>query len=283
VSATAAAMVRIPPGRCRIGSGAHYPEERPARDVAVEAFLIDRTPVTSAAFADFVAATGWVTAAEKSEPPGSAVFVMTAGPVDLHEPAHWWRFVAGASWRAPLGPGSSIAGKEKHPVTHVALADAVAFAQWRNARLPTETEWEVAARGGRDAAVYAWGDAFAPGGALMANVWTGSFPWYFEREGAPGTTPIGSFPANGYGLVDMIGNTWEWTASAFAAADASASGPACSCGAAPAAARLQAVKGGSFLCAGEYCARYRPAARIGVAPGTTTAHIGFRCARDAGR
>ena len=276
-------MVPIPAGRYRVGSDVHYPEERPSREVAVSAFLLDREPVTHAAFADFAGATGWVTVAERSEPAGSAVFVMSDGPVNLHDPSNWWRFVAGASWRAPLGPGSSIAGRDDHPVTHVALDDATAFAQWRGARLPTEAEWEIAARGGRADAVYAWGDEFAPGGASMANVWSGSFPWYFARAGAPGTTAVGSYPPNGYGLVDMIGNTWEWTASPFHVDEANAGGSACSCSPAPRVARLQALKGGSFLCAGEYCARYRPAARIGVAPETSTAHIGFRCARDGDR
>ena len=274
-------MVPVAAGAYRVGSDAHYPEERPAREVAVAAFLIDRTPVTNAAFAEFVAATGWITAAERCAPAGSAVFAMSAGPVDLRDPSNWWRFVAGASWRAPLGEGSSLAGREDHPVTHVALADAVAFARWRVARLPTETEWEVAARGGRDRAAYAWGDEFAPGGALMANVWTGSFPWYYARDGAPGTTPVGSYPPNGYGLVDMIGNTWEWTTSPFHAGTGPAGERACSCSPVAKPAPLQALKGGSFLCAGEYCARYRPAARIGVTPDTSTLHIGFRCARDA--
>jgi formylglycine-generating enzyme required for sulfatase activity len=273
-------MASIPAGRYGVGSDAHYPEERPFRRVDVQAFRIDRTPVTNAAFAAFVADTGWRSVAERAEPPGSALFVMSAGPVDLHDPSRWWRFSEGASWRAPLGPGSSIAGREDHPVTHVALEDALAFAQWRGARLPTEIEWEVAARGGLDAAAYAWGEAFAVDGAVMANVWTGSFPWYFARGGAPGTTPVGTFAANGYGLVDMIGNTWEWTASPYFAGGDRGAGHACArSGSAPAAA-LQALKGGSFLCAGEYCARYRPAARIGVTRATCTAHIGFRCARD---
>jgi formylglycine-generating enzyme required for sulfatase activity len=273
-------MVPVAAGRYRVGSDAHYPEERPARAVAVAAFLIDRTPVTNAAFAQFVAATGWVTAAERAEPPGSALFAMSAGPVDLRDPSRWWRFVAGASWRAPLGPGSSIAGREHHPVTHVALADALAYARWRDARLPTEDEWEVAARGGRDGEPYAWGEELAPEGRLMANVWTGSFPWYFARAGAPGTTAVGSYPPNGYGLVDMIGNVWEWTRTPMHEPKP------CGCTPPPlegsaAADTMLVLKGGSFLCAGEYCARYRPAARIALTPDSTTAHVGFRCAADA--
>jgi formylglycine-generating enzyme required for sulfatase activity len=177
--------------------------------------------------------------------------------------------------RELAGPGSSIDGLGDHPVVHVARADAEAYAAWCGRRLPTESEWEVAACGGLIDAAYAWGTELAPAGALMANIWTGAFPWYFARGGEPGTTPVGSFPPNGYGLCDMIGNVWEWTASPFAPpAEA-----ACSCG--PRRdGDLVALKGGSFLCAAEYCARYRPAARIGLTPDSTTAHVGFRCAAD---
>jgi formylglycine-generating enzyme required for sulfatase activity len=267
--------VAIPSGRYRVGSDEHYPEERPARDVEVAAFHIDVTPVTNRAFAEFVAATGWATVAERAEPAGSAVFAMTAGPVDLHDPSRWWRFVPGASWRAPSGPGSTLDGRDDHPVVHVALEDARAYARWRGKRLPTEAEWEVAARGGLAGAAYAWGDELMPDGRLLANVWTGVFPWYFARAGAPGTSVVGSFPANGYGLFDMIGNVWEWTVSPFAAAE-----PSCVCAtrtAPDAGAQDLTVKGGSFLCAAEYCARYRPAARIGLTADSTAAHVGFRC------
>jgi sulfatase modifying factor 1 len=268
-------MIAIPAGRYRVGSDDHYPEERPARVVDVAAFRIDATPVTNRAFAAFVAATGYVTVAEHAEPPGSAVFSMTAGPVDLHDPSHWWRFVPGATWREPAGPGSNVAGREEHPVVHVALADAAAFAEWRGARLPNEAEWEAAARGGLADATYAWGEELMPEGRLLANVWTGAFPWYFAC-GTPGTTAVGTFPPNGHGLVDMIGNVWEWTSSPFAAAEAGAC--ACAVGATTAANRV-ALKGGSFLCAAEYCARYRPAARLGLTPESTAMHVGFRCAR----
>lgn len=269
------AMVSVPAGRYRVGSDAHYPEERPVRVVEVAAFRIDVAPVTNRAFAAFVAETGYVTVAERAEPAGSGVFVMTSGPVDLREPSNWWRFVSGASWREPSGAGSSIAGREEHPVVHVALADATAFAEWRGARLPTEAEWEAAARGGLADATYAWGEELMPEGRLLANVWTGAFPWYFAR-GTPGTTPVGSFPANGFGLVDVIGNVWEWTTSPFEAAEEGAC--ACAVGATNAAARI-ALKGGSFLCAAEYCARYRPAARLGLTPDSTAMHVGFRCVR----
>jgi formylglycine-generating enzyme required for sulfatase activity len=162
---------------------------------------------------------------------------------------------------------------------HVARADAEAFAAWRGARLPTEAEWEAAARGGLAAAEYAWGDALMPEGRLLANVWTGAFPWYFARAGAPGTTPVGAFPPNGFGLVDVIGNVWEWTASPFTTAgDAPC---ACAAGAGQGGPALAVLKGGSFLCAAEYCARYRPAARLGLPPDSTAMHVGFRCAADA--
>lgn len=304
------AMVAVPGGRVGVGSDAHYAEERPARVVAVAPFRIDAVPVTNRAFARFVADTGWVTAAERAEPPGSAVFAMTSGPVDLRDPSHWWRFAAGATWRAPAGPGSTLAGRDEHPVVHVGLADAHAYAAWRGKRLPTEVEWETAARGGLAGAAYAWGDELLPGGRLLANFWTGAFPWYFARGDAPGTTPVGLFPPNGYGAYDMIGNVWEWTSSPFASGATAASGePACGCGSATEAARtraasdggedaapergaasalvaieapaLVALKGGSYLCAAEYCARYRPAARIGLTADSTTAHVGFRCAADA--
>jgi formylglycine-generating enzyme required for sulfatase activity len=265
-------MIAVPGGWYRLGSDEHYAEERPARDVEVAGFLIDRTPVTNRAFAEFVAATGYVTVAERAEPPGAALFTMSTGPIDLHDPSLWWRFAAGASWHAPRGPGSSIEGRDDHPVVHVAFPDAEAYAAWRGKRLPTEAEWEAAARGGLSAAPFAWGHEFAPAGRLMANVWTGAFPWYFARGAEPGTTPVGSFPPNGYGLSDMIGNVWEWTTSPFVHKAACACGPAGGTG-------LIALKGGSFLCAGEYCARYRPAARIGLTPDSTTAHVGFRCAR----
>ena len=269
-------MVAIPAGRHRVGSDEHYPEERPAREVEIAAFRIDVTPVTNRDFAAFVAATGWVTLAERATPAGSAVFTLSVGPVDLRDPSQWWRFVPEASWRAPAGAGSTIDAHADHPVVHVALEDAQAYARWRGARLPTEPEWEAAARGGLLGRPYAWGDELMPDGRLLANVWTGAFPWYFARPGAPGTTRVGDFPPNGYGLRDMIGNVWEWTASPFEGRNE------CPCGVAAGEAALVALKGGSFLCAAEYCARYRPAARIGLTPVSTTSHVGFRCVADVG-
>jgi formylglycine-generating enzyme len=272
-TALRAVAVTIPGGQFTIGSDEHYPEERPARTVSATPFRLARTPITNADFAEFVAETGWVTMAERTG--SSDVFVMTRHPVPLTAPDQWWANTPGACWRHPEGPTSSILGREAHPVTHVCQADAQAFADWAEARLPTELEWEVAARGGLAACVYAWGNEFTPDGTLHANIWTGSFPWYFSRDHGPGTNAVGAYPPNGFGLSDMIGNVWEWTDSLFSH-DAK-----CDCAAGQSAPDINvALKGGSFLCAGEYCLRYRPAARIGVKPGATTSHIGFRCAWD---
>lgn len=273
-------MVAIACGRYRLGSDEHYPEERPARDGEVAAFAIDREPVTNEAFARFVAATGYVTAAEHARPAGSAVFVMSRAAVDLRDPSNWWRFSPGASWRHPDGPDSGIEGRERHPAVHVGFEDAQAYAAWAGKRLPDEKEWEAAARGTLVAAPYAWGDELMPGGRLMANIWTGSFPWYFAREGRPGTAEVGSYPPGAHGLVDMIGNVWEWTRTPMTAPRP------CGCTPPPVdsanldSKTLLVLKGGSYLCAGEYCARYRPAARIALTADSTTAHVGFRCAAD---
>jgi formylglycine-generating enzyme len=266
---TSSAMVRIPGGRVRVGSDAHYPEERPAREIEPKPFWIDRTAVTNAAFAEFVAATGWVTTAENQTAPGSLVFHMTEAPVDLQDPGQWWSHVAGANWRCPEGPGSNLLGRDDHPVVHVSKHDALAYAAWRGVRLPDEWEWEAACRGGILGATYAWGNQFDP---EQANIWIGAFPWYFARGGKPGTCTVDRHPPNGFGLYGMIGNVWEWTSSSFA-------GDGC-CGPAASAPALTTLRGGSYLCAAEYCLRYRPAARIGQDAATTTGHIGFRCARD---
>lgn len=263
-------FVTVPAGDYRLGSDDHYPEERPARFTRVEPFALARRPVTNAEFARFTAATGHVTTAEKGDRPGSAVFTMTPGPVDLRDPGQWWRFVDGASWREPEGRGSASRLDPAAPVTHVTIEDAEAYCAWAGLRLPTEGEWEAAARGGIPDAPYAWGEKFMPDGRLMAHVWTGAFPWYFAR-GTPGPAPVGLYPANGYGFLDMIGNVWEMTASPFDGAGG------CGCREGGAGA-LRAAKGGSFLCAGEYCLRYRPAARIGIAPGDSSSNVGFRCA-----
>jgi formylglycine-generating enzyme required for sulfatase activity len=264
----------IPEGIYQTGSDHHYPEEKPLLQRTIKAFKLAAQPTTNHEFAEFIAATNYKTQAERNNPPGSMVFAMTAGPANLHDPSQWWRFIPGANWRNPGGPGTTIENQPDHPVIHVSQQDAQAYATWRGARLPTEWEWEAAARGGLNGATYCWGNEFSPGGELLANIWTGAFPWYFDRAATPGPMPVGRFPPNGYGLYDMAGNVWEWTTSLFNM----------KCGCTPpadnAAVDMVALRGGSFLCAAEYCLRYRPAARIAVEPGVTTSHIGFRCAWD---
>jgi formylglycine-generating enzyme len=304
-------MAWIPGGTFRMGSADFYPEERPVHRVAVDGFWMDRRPVTVADFRRFVTATGYVTVAERplaaadypeADPellvPGSLVFQRSSGPVDLRDYRNWWDYVPGASWRRPLGPGQDARDRGQHPVTQVAYADAEAYADWAGQELPTEAEWEYAARGGLDGAVYAWGDEFAPGGAMMANTWQGSFPWQnLLTDGYEGTSPAGSFPANGYGLQDMTGNVWEWTCDFFTpghqadAADAccaprnprvSAPVPGAAAAEPGAAIPRRVIKGGSHLCAPSYCLRYRPAARQGEAVDTATCHLGFRCISRGG-
>jgi sulfatase modifying factor 1 len=298
-------MEWIPGGTFRMGSSDFYPEERPVHRVTVDGFWMDRDPVTVTEFRRFVTATGYVTVAERplaaadypdADPellvPGSLVFQRTPGPVDLRDYRNWWAYVPAASWQRPLGQGSDCRGRGQHPVTHVAYEDAEAYASWAGKDLPSEAEWEYAARGGLDGAVYAWGDDFAPGGRMMANTWQGSFPWQnLLTDGFEGTSPVGSFPANGYGLHDMTGNVWEWTSDYFAPRH-----PADAC-CAPRNPRVTAreqsmvagepganlprkvIKGGSHLCAPSYCLRYRPAARQGETVDSATSHLGFRCLR----
>jgi formylglycine-generating enzyme len=293
-----AGMAWIPGGTFAMGSLDFYPEERPIRAAAVRGFWIDQHPVTVADFGRFVAATGHVTVAERRPDPacypgaaaedlvpGSLVFRAPHGPVALHDVRRWWAWVPGASWRHPEGPGSVVDGREGHPVTHVAYEDAEAYAHWAGKRLPTEAEWEFAARGSLEGATYAWGDEFAPGGELRANTWQGEFPWQNLRlDGYAGTSPVGAFAPNGYGLFDVTGNVWEWTADAWGPHHAHADHRGC-CGiaAAPAAPPIprRVTKGGSHLCAPNYCHRYRPAARQGQSIDTSTSHIGFRCVRYA--
>ena len=276
-------MVWIPGGEFRMGADDQYPEERPTRPMRVAGFWIDRHEVTNRRFAEFVRATGHVTEAER--PPtreqypdarndllvaGSAVF--TAIPDGQPAPElSWWHYVPGADWRHPSGPDSSIAERMDHPVVQVTWADAQAFARWAGCALPTEAQWEWAARAGSQAR-YAWGDEFRPGGRFMANTFQGEFPRPDQGlDGFVGTAPVGSFPPNGFGLFDMIGNAWEWTAEVFdPTVDAAASQPS---------VRRRTLRGGSFLCAPDYCCRYRPSARIGVPEDTSTNHIGFRCVR----
>ena len=300
-------MRLIPGGRFRMGSDRFYPEEAPVVEVRVDAFLIDETPVTNAEFARFVAETGHVTFAEVAPDPrdypgmdpalaqpGSAVFEQPARVAGLRDIGQWWRWRIGANWRRPLGPGSSLEGLDDHPVVHVAHADAAAYAAWAGKALPTEAEWEFAARGGLEGADYAWGGELAPGGSMMANYWQGEFPLRNDlTDGWLRTSPVRSFPANGYGLFDMIGNVWEWTDDWYAPRTAAPARAACCVPANPrggaeaesldptAAVPIprRVVKGGSHLCAANYCRRYRPAARHPEAVDTTTSHIGFRCVK----
>ncbi len=301
-------MALVPASTFWMGSDRHYPEEAPCRQVAVDAFEIDRTPVTNAAFALFVDATGYVTLAERAPDPqlypdadpellrpGSAVFTPPDRPVPTTDPFLWWSYVIGADWRHPLGPASSTRGLEDHPVIHVAFEDAEAYARWAGKRLPTEAEWECAARAGLDRAAFAWGEELAPGGRMLANYWQGRFPHEnLELDGYARTSPVGAFPANGFGLYDMIGNVWEWTQDWYALPE-QPGGHACCAprnprGGSEAASRdpsdpgrdfgRKVLKGGSHLCAETYCQRYRPAARYPQTIDSTTSHIGFRCVRS---
>jgi len=296
-------LIELPGGQFRMGSTSFYPEEAPIHTVTVAPFAIERHPVTNAEFAEFVDATGYVTVAEKPlDPalypgvaqedllPGALVFRPTAGPVNLEDWRQWWDWAPGAHWRRPFGDGSDIAGKDSHPVVQIAYPDAGAYAAWANRRLPTEAEWEYAAAAGATT-TYAWGDEPTVDGNLMANTWQGRFPY---RNGGAlgwvGTSPVGTFAPNAFGLFDMIGNVWEWTTTPYSARgharrDAGADGssldlPANSCCPPPAdpdPTVIQSLKGGSHLCAPEYCLRYRPAARSPQSQDSSTTHIGFRC------
>ena len=291
-------------GTFAMGSDDFYPEERPVHRVRVAAFRMDRYPVTNADFESFIKATGYRTVAETPPDPadypgltpelaraGSLVFQPTSGPVPLDNPAQWWAFVPGADWRHPAGPGSSIEGRMDHPVVHIAHADAEAYAAWRGKSLPTEAEWEFAARGGLDRAPYSWGDDPFPDGIPRANIWQGQFPYHNLRADGHGTTQAGLFPANGYGLRDMIGNVWEWTEDWWAESAVPMASPCC-VAENPRGGSLdgsldpempaiaigrKVIKGGSHLCAPNYCQRYRPAARAPQMIDSTTSHIGFRC------
>jgi formylglycine-generating enzyme len=299
-------MVWMSGGTFRMGSDRHYPEEAPAHRVTVDGFWIDRAPVTNAEFHRFVHATGYVTFAEiapqASDYPGARPEMLRAGSlaftpprhaVDLSDWSQWWQFKFGAEWRRPYGPRSSIAGLSHHPVVHVAYRDALAYAQWAGKDLPSEAEWEFAARGGLDGAEFAWGDEFMPQGKPQANTWHGNFP--HERLPADGyarTSPVGAFPANGYGLYDMIGNVWEWTRDWYSPRHEPDAAKACCIPANPRGGGEEAsydsclpeiriprkvLKGGSHLCAPNYCRRYRPAARHAQPIDTSTSHVGFRC------
>ncbi|HVV51726.1 MAG TPA: formylglycine-generating enzyme family protein [Polyangia bacterium] len=296
-------MAWIPGGTFTMGSNDHYREEAPAHAETIEGFWIDRWPVTNALFRRFVEETGYLTQAEiapdaaqypGADPallvPASVVFVKPAGRVDLRDVLNWWAFVPGADWRHPTGPGSSLDGLDEHPVVHVGIEDAAAYAGWAGKALPTEAEWEFAARGGLDGATYAWGDELEPDGKPMANTWQGQFPYEnLLADGYETTSPVGAFPPNGWGLYDMIGNVWEWTADWYAPSHREPEGSCCGGGdgrtarersydpTVPLPIPRKVIKGGSFLCAPNYCRRYRPAARMAQAIDTATCHLGFRC------
>jgi formylglycine-generating enzyme required for sulfatase activity len=296
-------MEWVPAGTFLMGSDHHYPEETPAHPVTVEGFWMDRCAVTNAEFGRFVEATGHVTVAERApdhaaypgaDPaqllPASAVFRKPRRPVPLNDPYQWWINVPMASWRHPRGPQSSLKGLDAHPVVHIAWADAEAYAAWAGKELPSEAELERAARGGLEGAEYAWGDELTPGGRHMANVWQGEFPVLNDTlDGYDYTAPVHSFPPNGFGLFEMTGNVWEWTIDWHqdhgASPDACCSVDAVRRGGRdasidpqdPARIPRKVIKGGSHLCAPNYCRRYRPAARMAHAVDTSTSHLGFRC------
>ena len=300
-------MLWIPGGQFRMGSEDFYPDERPIQEVVVDGFWMDRYLVTNAQFAGFVDATGYVTLAERplnpadypgapaeNLVPGALVFQKRSHPVDLRDYGNWWAWVPGTNWKHPYGPDSTTGGTEQHPVVHVAYEDAEAYAKWAGKDLPTEAEWEFAARGGLDGKKFTWGDEHFPDGKAMANSWQGEFPWQnLLTDGYEGTSPVGAFPANGYGLHDMAGNVWEWTSDWFVPRGAD-DGKSC-CGGPKVNPRASSseksfdprqpqfriprkvVKGGSHLCAPNYCLRYRPAARQPQMIDSGMSHIGFRC------
>jgi formylglycine-generating enzyme required for sulfatase activity len=299
-------MIFVPGGTFRMGSEKHYPEEAPVHRVTVDGFWIDKYPVTNREFREFVEATNHVTFAEIPPDPkdypgalpemlyaGSLVFTPPNRPIDLRDWSQWWQFLKGAQWRHPHGPGTTIEGRDDYPVLHVSFADALAYAQWAGKDLPTEAEWEYAARGGLDGAEFAWGDEFNPGGKHMANTWQGDFPNHNRNDdGFPRTSPVTAFPPNGYGIHDMIGNVWEWTKDWYSQKHEGDKEKACCVPQNPRGGTEEAsfdpcqptiriprkvLKGGSHLCAPNYCRRYRPAARHAQPVDTSTSHVGFRC------
>jgi formylglycine-generating enzyme required for sulfatase activity len=298
-------MVWVPGGEFVMGSDDHYPEEAPAHRVRVAGFWADPCTVTNDEFARFVKATGHVTLAEQVPDPaeypdarpellvaGSSVFRRPGHPVDLRDAYEWWGWVPGANWRHPRGRQSSIRRLGDHPVVHLAWADVEAYAAWVGKSLPTEAEWERAARGGLEGAEFAWGEELTPGGRHMANVWQGDFPHHNTlADGWEYTAPVRSFPPNGYGLFQVAGNVWEWTSDWYQDhADHAHEHPCCTVDDPRGASREASVdpagsgaiarkvmKGGSHLCAPNYCRRYRPAARMAQAVDTSTSHLGFRC------
>ena len=300
------AMRMMPGGTFRMGSDRHYPEEAPVHRVTVDPFWIDRTPVTNRMFRDFVRDTGHVTVAEQvpdaESYPGAIPEMLYAGSLVFAPPPHsagslhwtqWWSFLKGANWRHPYGAGSNVKGLDDHPVVHIAYPDAMAYARWAGKELPTEAQWEFAARGGLDGAEYAWGDEFTPNGRHLANTWQGAFPIENLRtDGYERTSPVTAFPPNGYGLHDMIGNVWEWTSDWYSEKHEADAPKACCIPRNPRGGMEEnsldpcqpqiriprkVLKGGSHLCAPNYCRRYRPAARHAQPIDTSASHVGFRC------
>ncbi len=301
-----AELVWIPGGTFRMGSEDHYPEEAPVHSVTVDGFWVSRYTVTNEEFVRFVEETGYLTVAERPlDPadfpgapaenlvPGSLVFTGTPGPVDLRHLNQWWAWTPGACWRHPEGRRSTLDGRGEHPVVHIAFEDAEAYASWAARELPTEAEWELAARGGIDGAPFVWGDEQFPNGKPLANWWQGEFPWQNSGEdGFEGAAPVGSFPPNGYGLHDMAGNVWQWTGDWYTSTHPEAADKPCCVPRNPRGGPVEGsydpaqpqfkvprkvIKGGSFLCADTYCQRYRPAARRPQMVDTGMSHIGFRC------
>jgi formylglycine-generating enzyme len=297
-------MVWIPGGNFKMGSDKFYQEENPVHTVTVDGFWMDQFTVTNDEWQRFIDATGYVTLAErpaKAEDypgaapellvPASVVFQKPGRRVDLTNCFNWWTYVPGAQWRHPDGPESTLEGRGTHPVVHVAYEDIEAYTEWIGKELPTEAEWEFAARGGLDGTDFTWGNDFTPGGVHMANTWQGEFPWQnLKTDGYEGSSPVGSFPANGYGLYDMAGNVWEWTTDWFQ--EHSKVQRSCCGSLNPKGGVLEGsydprlpsikvprkvMKGGSYLCAPNYCRRYRPAARMPQPIDTSTCHLGFRC------
>lgn len=304
-------VVRIGGGEFMMGSNVHYPEEAPSHRVHVDSFGIDRYEVTNRQFAAFVKATGYVTVAERPlDPldfpgappqnlvPGSLVFTPTPGPVDLRHLSQWWTWTPGACWSRPEGARTTVDDRRDHPVVHIAHEDAAAYAAWVGARLPTEAEWEFAARGGLAGAAFTWGDQARPDGQIMANTWDGlDFPWRSTGEsGWLRTAPVGTFPPNGFGLYDMAGNVWEWTDDWWTSKHPEDAAKSCCIPSNPRGGEIdgsydpaqsqfrvprKVIKGGSHLCADSYCLRYRPAARRPQMIDSGTGHLGFRCAWPA--
>jgi len=298
-------MKWVPGGTFAMGSETHYPEEKPAGPVSVDGFWMDETTVTNRQFGEFVNATGYLTVAEKAPDPamypgadpallvpGSITFDQPRRPVDMNNPMGWWAWTPGASWRHPWGPQSNLDGKEDHPVTQVAFQDADAYARWAGKSLPTEAQWERAGRGGLDGQEFAWGEGIAPGGVERMNRWIGEFPWKFRPRPngprKPGTVAVKSYEPNPFGLYEVTGNTWEWTSTWFSdkheeptsrcCAPSNPRGPGVDDSRDPASGiPRKVIKGGSFLCAENYCSRYRPAARIPESIESSTVHISFRC------